>query len=192
MVDLYIKNMVCGRCIMVVNDELVKFGLNPVKVTLGIATVKEENLPDDKRITLAERLKNLGFELLDSSRSRLIERMKVFIINRIHYSENIDLKLNWSVLLADELNHDYNHLSSLFSSVEGITLEQYIIRQKIEKAKELLFYDEKNLSEIAYFLGYSSVQHLSSQFKKVTGQTPSEFKNGRGLFNSRKPLDSVQ
>lgn len=184
--------MVCSRCIMVVKDELLKLGLTPLEISLGIAMIKEETLPDDTRMALSKELKNMGFELLDSSKSRLIERIKVFLIDKIHHSENLDLKLNWSNLLADELHHDYNYLSTLFSSVEGITLEQYIIRQKIEKAKELLFYDEKNLSEIAYLLGYSSVQHLSAQFKKITGHTPSQYKKEREFLKSRKSLDSIQ
>ena len=189
--ELHIKNMVCDRCIMAVNNELMKLGITPVKITLGVASIDQPSLPDDLRTVLAEQLKNMGFELLDSAKSQLIEKMKVFIINRIHYQNNMDLKSNWSDLLADEMNHDYNHLSTLFSSVEGITVEQYIIRQKIEKAKELLFYDEKNLSEISYFLGYSSVQHLSAQFKKITGHTPSQYKKEREFLKSRKPLDSI-
>jgi len=176
---------------MVVREELVKLGLTPVKITLGVASINQESLPDDLRSVLAERLKNIGFELLDSARSQLVEKMKVFIINRIHHTDNIDVTSNWSDLLADEMNHDYNHLSTLFSTVEGITVEQYIIRQKIERAKELLFYDEKNLSEIAFFLGYSSVQHLSTQFKKITGHTPSQYKKEREFLRSRKPLDSM-
>lgn len=183
--------MVCGRCIMVVNDELVKLGLTPVNITLGVVTIDQQSLQDNVRTALAERLKDIGFELLDSARSQLVEKMKVFIINRIHHAHNMDMTFNWSDLLANEMNHDYNHLSTLFSSVEGITVEQYIIRQKIEKAKELLFYDEKNLSEIAFFLGYSSVQHLSAQFKKITGHTPSQYKKERRFLKSRKSLDSV-
>jgi len=122
---------------------------------------------------------------------RLIEKMKNIVIRRIHHTEELNTKVNWSALVADEMHQDYNSLSSLFSSVEGITFEQYIIRQKIEKAKELLFYDELNLSEISYKLGYSSVQHLSSQFKRVTGQTPSEFRLSRASDAPRKPIDLV-
>ncbi|HEY1023712.1 MAG TPA: AraC family transcriptional regulator [Sphingobacteriaceae bacterium] len=160
------------------------------EVALGEATLNTDQIDHGKRSVLEARLKKLGFELLDDSRSKLIERIKVVIIDKIHHSGTLDMKYNWSDLLSDELKHDYNYVSNLFSSVEGVTIEQYIIRQKIEKAKELLFYNEKTLSEIAYFLGYSSVQHLSTQFKKVTGQTPSEFKNSR--LNSRRSLDSVQ
>lgn len=187
---IYIKNMVCGRCIMVVKDELLAAGLDVRDVTLGEARLNADHIDDDQRSALEARLKGLGFELLDDSRSKIIERVKVAIIDKIHHSGAVELKHNWSDILAEELKQDYNYLSNLFSSVEGVTIEQFIIRQKIEKAKELLFYNEKNLSEIAYFLGYSSVQHLSTQFKKVTGQTPREFKNSR--INSRRPLDSVQ
>ena len=109
----------------------------------------------------------------------------------IHHTDRVDRKYNWSAVLSDELHYEYNYLSNLFSSVEGITLEQYIIRQKIERAKELLFYDELNLSEIADRLGYSSVAHLSAQFKKITGLTPSELKKSRDLDQARKPLDKL-
>src|SRR5687767_12080361 len=109
----------------------------------------------------------------------------------IHRQDRLELKSNWSAILTEEFHYDYNYLSNLFSSVEGITLEQYIIRQKIEKAKELLFYDELNLSQIANRLGYSSFAHLSAQFKKVTGLTPSEMKKSRDLDHNRKSLDSI-
>lgn len=188
--SLYIKNMVCGRCILVVKDVLGAAGLNVKEVNLGEAMLHDDQIDSEKRMAVEVRLQSLGFELLDDARSKHIERIKVVIIEKVHHSGLLDMKYNWSDLLSAKLNHDYNYLSSLFSSVEGVTIEQYIIRQKIEKAKELLFYNEKNLSEIAYLLGYSSVQHLSTQFKKVTGQTPREFKNSR--LNDRKPIDAVQ
>lgn len=183
--------MVCGRCILVVDDELKKSGLHPVKVDLGYVQIEEEVLDDKTKAALAGRLRELGFELLDDSKMRSIERIKNVIIQKIHHTESFDMKVNWSELIAAELHHDYSYLSNLFSSVEGITLEQYIIRQKIEKAKELLFYDELNLSEIAYKLGYSSVAHLSSQFKRVTGETPSRFRTLRGSEKLRRSIDSV-
>jgi AraC-like DNA-binding protein len=133
----------------------------------------------------------LGFERIDDKKARIIEAIKNKIIQMIHHSDNVELKVNWSNLLSEELKYEYNYLSSLFSSVQGITLEQYIIRQKVEKVKEYLFYDEFNLSEIADRLGYSSVSHLSAQFKKITGFTPSEMKKSRGVDNNRKPIDSV-
>lgn len=191
MADLFIKNMVCARCILVVENELTKLGLHPVKVELGHAGLKEEILDGEMRALVSAKLHELGFDLLDDSKTKMIEAVKGVVIQKIHHSENLDLKVNWSEIISGELHHDYGYLSKLFSSVEGITLEQYIIRQKVEKAKELLFYDELNLSEIAYRLGYSSVQHLSSQFKRVTGQTPSEFKTLRNEGTSRKPIDSL-
>ena len=191
MTTLYIKNMVCNRCIMVVKQELEKQGLHPEKVALGEVTISEDHLSDDQQHKLDAALVQLGFERIDDRKARLIEAMKNKIIQMIHHSDRIDLKVNWSRLLSEEMHYEYNYLSNLFSSVEGITLEQYIIRQKIEKVKELLFYDELNLSQIANRLGYSSVAHLSAQFKKVTGLTPSEMKKSRDLDHNRKPLDSI-
>jgi AraC family transcriptional regulator len=191
MTTLYIKNMVCNRCIMVVKQELERQGLHPEKVSLGEVTIKEDNLTDAQETQLDSALVNLGFERIDDRKARLIESIKNRIIQKIHHSEQVDSKFNWSSVLADEMHYEYNYLSNLFSSIEGITLEQYIIRQKIEKVKELLFYDELNLSEIANKLGYSSVAHLSGQFKKVTGFTPSEMKKTRDIDQNRKPLDSI-
>lgn len=190
MTELHIKNMVCDRCIFVVRNEFNKLGFQPTEVGLGIVKLEEE-LDNQKRVEISEILLAHGFELLDSDNSRLIERIKSSIISKIHHSESVDVKVNWSILLSEELNQDYHSLSSLFSSVEGITLEQYIIRQKIERVKELLFYNELTLSEISYKLGYSSVQHLSTQFKKITGQTPTQFKISRDLENKRRSLDSI-
>lgn len=186
--EIYIKNMVCGRCIKVVQEELVKLGLHPLKIELGTVKLEEEQLTPKQLSELTEVLNSLGFELLDSTRTRLIEQIKNAVISKIFYSENLDEKVNWSKLISDLCFHEYNYLSTLFSSVEGITIEQYIIRQKIERVKELLFYDELNLGEIANKLGYSSIAHLSAQFKKVTGQTPSLFKKAR---TTRKAIDSV-
>lgn len=183
--------MVCARCISAVKDELVKHNLHPVSIDLGIVSVTEPEISDEVRKALSTRLQELGFELLDNSKAKVIDRIKSFIIDKIHHQQRLDLKVNWSDLISDKLHQDYNSLSSLFSSVEGITIEHYIISQKVERAKELIFYDEKNLSEIAFLLGYSSVQHLSTQFKKVTGQTPTQFKKLRYEGGARKPLDRV-
>lgn len=188
---LFIKNMVCNRCIVAVKLELEQQGLHPEKVTLGEATIKEDHLSEAQQDQLDAALVNLGFERIDDRKGRLVEAIKKLVIQKIHHTNKVDLKLNWSSVLADELHYDYNYLSNLFSSMEGITLEQYIIRQKIERVKELLFYDELNLSEIADRLGYSSVAHLSSQFKKITGLTPSELKKNRNIDQSRKPLDAI-
>jgi len=191
MTTLYIKNMVCNRCIMVVKQELERHGLHPEKVSLGEVTIKEDSLTDDRQNKLDASLVNLGFERIDDRKARLIESIKNKIIQMIHHSDKVDLKVNWSTLLSEEMHYEYNYLSNLFSSVEGVTLEQYIIKQKIEKVKELLFYDELSLSEIADKLGYSSVAHLSGQFKKITGFTPSEMKKSRDIDQNRKPLDSI-
>jgi AraC family transcriptional regulator len=191
MTTLYIKNMVCDRCKLVVRQELEKLGLQPAKITLGEVTVKEETITADIQARLDEALKALGFERIDDRKARLIENIKNTVIEMIHYGNPDSRKFNWSHILSERLHYEYNYLSSLFSSVEGITLEQYIIRQKIEKVKELLFYDELNLSEIARKLGYSSVAHLSGQFKKVTGFTPSELKRSREVDQNRKSLDKI-
>jgi AraC family transcriptional regulator len=191
MTTLYIKNMVCNRCIMVVQQELERHGLHPEKVSLGEVTIKENNLSADLQSKLDTALISLGFERIDDRKARLIESIKNKVIQHIHHSDKINLKFNWSGILSEEMHYEYNYLSNLFSGVEGITLEQYIIKQKIEKVKELLFYDELNLSEIAAKLGYSSVAHLSAQFKKITGFTPSEMKKSRAIDQNRKPLDSI-
>jgi len=190
MTELFIKNMVCDRCKMVVAQELETQGLQVTGVELGIARI-QENLDKLQMEALAAGLSKHGFELLDNARSKIVEQIKNIIIQHVHHTEYLDMEVNWSALLSEELHQDYKQLSSLFSAVEGITLEQYIIRQKIERVKELLFYDELNLSEISYKLGYSSVAHLSAQFKKVTGQTPSQFKATRSASNSRRSLDII-
>jgi AraC-like DNA-binding protein len=191
MTTLHIKNMVCNRCKIVVKQELEKLGLHPEKVELGEVELSEEPISREQFEQIDQVLTSVGFERIDDRKARLIESIKNQVIQRIHQTDQVDRKFNWSNVLSEELHYDYSYLSGLFSSVEGITLEQYIIRQKIERAKELLFYDELNLSEIANKLGYSSVAHLSSQFKKITGQTPSELKRLRNSEQARKPLDAV-
>ena len=191
MTVLHIKNMVCNRCVAVVKQELERQGLHPLKISLGEATLEENELTQEQQNKLDAALTSQGFERIDDRKARLIESIKNKIIQQIHHVDKLDLKLNWSTYLSEEMHYEYNYLSNLFSGVEGITLEQYIIRQKIEKVKELLFYDELNLSEIANKLGYSSVAHLSGQFKKVTGFTPSEMKKSRDIDQNRKPLDSI-
>jgi AraC family transcriptional regulator len=188
---LYIRNMVCNRCILAVEQVLHQAGITPQRVALGEVTLFEPQLPEAALASLDQHLRTLGFERIDDRKGRMIENIKSVIIQRIHHSKEVEQKHNWSVILAEAMHYDYNYLSNLFSSVEGITIEQYIIRQKIEKAKELLFYDERTLSQIADQLGYSSVAHLSAQFKKVTGLTPSEVKKFRQPENVRKPLDEV-
>lgn len=191
MATLYIKNMVCNRCIMVVQQTMEEQGLHPEQVTLGEVQLREETLTKTQLEQLDKSLIGLGFERIDDQKARLIEAIKNKVIHFVHHSNPVDRKFNWSTILSEELHYEYNYLSSLFSSVVGITLEQYIIRQKIERVKELLFYDELSLSQIADMMGYSSVAHLSGQFKKVTGLTPSGLKKSRAIDQQRKPLDSV-
>ncbi|HEY0677365.1 MAG TPA: AraC family transcriptional regulator [Chitinophagaceae bacterium] len=188
MVKLFIKNMVCNRCVMVVREELEKLKLEPVHVTLGEAEIQNELTPESKN-QLQTNLAALGFELLDDRKSRLVEKIKNAIIEIIHYGEDLDNRLKFSKQIEQKVGVDYHQLSTLFSETEGITIEKYIILQRIEKVKELLVYNEFNLSEIAFRTGYSSVQHLSAQFKKVTGLTPSHFRQVKD--NKRKPLDQV-
>ena len=182
--------MVCNRCVMVVEQELKNLGLTPEKVVLGEVQLKEDQLSKEQLDQLDAMLVSKGFERIDDRKSRLIESIKSKIIHLIHHEESLDRKLNWSTILSESLHLEYNYLSGLFSSVEGITLEHFIINQKIERAKELLFYDELNLTQIADRLGYSSVAHLSAQFKKVTGMTPSQLKQNKAA-SERRPLDSV-
>lgn len=184
---LYIKNMVCNRCILVVQQELQKLGINSCKVTLGeVETVDD---PSKEQIQeLSDNLAAIGFELLSNNKQQIIEKIKNIIINQVHYMEE-ENPYKYSEILSRALHKDYTYLSSLFSEVEGITIEKFLINQKIEKVKEMITYDQLSLSEIAYKLGYSSVAHLSSQFKKVTGLTPSHFKQVGE--NKRKPLDKV-
>lgn len=171
---LYIKNMVCSRCRMVVKSELEKLGLQPLNVDLGEVEVVEE-ISEMQKKQIAEQLKLFGFELIDDKKSRTIEKIKTLIIDLVQ-NRNNELKTNLSDFLSEELHQDYNTLSNLFSEVENTTIEKYFIHQKIEKVKELLMYDELNLSEIAFQLNYSSVAHLSNQFKKVTSFSPTYFK----------------
>lgn len=179
--------MVCNRCIMVVQNELDKLGLDVKSIRLGEVVLEQE--PDARnKEQLKEVLVSLGFELIDDKKSKIIEKIKNVIIDLVHHQDN-DVKTNLSAVLSAELHHDYNYLSNLFSEVEGTTIEKYFIAQKIERVKELLVYDELSLSEIALRLNYSSVAYLSNQFKKVTGLTPSHFKQIRE--DKRKPLDKV-
>ncbi len=184
---LYIKNMVCNRCKMVVKSELEKMGFEPLQVELGEVTLSKE-LTDEDKTRINSVLQKLGFSLIDDRKSRLIEKIKTLIIELVHQQDS-NLNSNLSDYLSSRLNHDYTYMTNLFSEVEGTTIEKYYIAQKIEKVKELLVYNELTLSQIAWQLNYSSVAHLSKQFKKVTGLTPSHFKNIR--MEKRKPLDEV-
>ncbi|WP_449448575.1 helix-turn-helix domain-containing protein [Sphingobacterium phlebotomi] len=184
---IYIKNMVCNRCIMVVRQEIEKLGLHIQSIKLGEVVLKE-TLEQAQLVTIADVLEPLGFALIDDKKSQLIAQIKAIVIQWVREQDG-ERTVNLSDILADQLHHDYNYLSNLFSEVEGITIEKYHIAQKIERVKELLVYDELSLSEIAYQLGYSSVAYLSNQFKKVTGLSPSHFKKIKE--DKRKPLDEV-
>jgi AraC-like DNA-binding protein len=171
---IYIKYMVSLRCKMIVREELNKLNIPFTSIELGVADIKQE-LTLEQHDTLKANLLRSGLELLDDKRSVLIERIKNVIIEMIHYTEELP-KVNYSDYIAEKLGYDYNYLSNIFSEVKGITIRQFIIFHKIEKVKELLLYDEFNLSEISYKLHYSSVSHLSNQFKKITGLSPSFYK----------------
>ncbi len=175
---------------MVVRQELEKLNLPVARISLGEVVLDTPKLEPDVLTAVDQALNPLGFERIDDRKGRMVEAIKNTVI-RIIYGPDVARKVNWSTLLSEELHYEYNYLSNLFSSMEGITLEQYIIRQKIERAKELLFYDELNLSQISHQLGYSSVAHLSAQFKKVTGLTPTELKKNRYPDKGRKSLDQV-
>ncbi|MBS1744641.1 MAG: helix-turn-helix transcriptional regulator [Bacteroidetes bacterium] len=172
---------------MVVKQELDRLGLKSKNIILGEVELEKEPSYTEKK-QLVNTLVPLGFELIDDKKSRLIEKIKNTIIQLVQ-QQDADIKTNLSDVLSKTLHHDYNYLSNLFSEVEGTTIEKYFIAQKLEKVKELLVYDELSLSEIAFRLNYSSVAYLSNQFKKVTGLTPSHFKQIR--TEKRKPLDKV-
>jgi AraC-like DNA-binding protein len=166
--------MVSIRCKMLVKAELNKLGLHYTKVELGEAEI-EENISTEKWNELNIALKKSGIELMDDKKSILIEKIKNIIIELVHYAEE-PLEINFSDYLSQQLNHDYTYLANLFSETQGITIEHFLITHKIERVKELLIYDELNITEIAWKMHYSSVAHLSNQFKKMTGLTPSFFK----------------
>ena len=167
--------MVCIRCKMVVKSELEKLGLHYTTVELGEAEIME-NISTEQLDQLNIALKKTGLELMDDKKSILVEKIKTIIIELVHYTDE-QIKINLSDYLSEKLNYNYTYLANLFSEVKGTTIEKFYLTHKIEKVKELLVYDELNLTEIAYKLHYSSVAHLSNQFKKMTGLTPSHFKN---------------
>ena len=166
--------MVCGRCKMVVKSEFEKLGLHTISVELGEVELQDPITEGQKEVLL-KNLQVLGFDFIDDKKSKTIEKIKNLIVDLVHHRNN-DLKVNLSDYLIENLNQDYSTLSNLFSEVENTTIEKYFISQKIEKVKELLIYNELSLSEIADILNYSNVAHLSNQFKKITGFTPTYFK----------------
>lgn len=180
--------MVCNRCIKVVKDELELLNLKVNDIKLGEVTLAGAISHSDLS-SIKAKLEENGFELLDDKRAQTIEKIKNVIISLIHHNEPAKLNANFSDLIAEKIGQDYNYLSNLFSSTENLTIEKFIILQRIERVKELLVYNEYTLSEIAYQAGYSSVQHLSAQFKKITGLTPGHFKAIKE--NRRKGLDEI-
>ena len=179
--------MVSNRCKLAVREELKKLGLHFIVVDLGVVEIME-NISIEKRQMLKEGLLVSGLELMDDKKAILIEKIKNIIIEMVHYSEEV-IKINFSDFLAEKLNHNYTYLANLFSEVQGITLEHFIISHKIERIKELIIYGELNITEIAWKMGYSSVAHLSSQFKKATGLSPSHFKQLKD--KRRNPIEEV-
>lgn len=186
--DISIKNMVCARCIKMVTGIFLAADAKIKDVKLGKLVLAEE-LPDDKLQQVRTALEAEGFEIIDDQRVKLTEQVKSLIVELVHMKELDEMKENLSDYLSNKLHKDYAYITSVFSSVENTTIEQYFILQKIEKVKEWLVYDELTLSEMAFKLGYSSVAHLSGQFKKITGFTPSQFKNLKE--HNRKRLDTL-
>lgn len=179
--------MVSNRCKMVVKEALKKLGLHFILVDLGEIDIME-NISAEQREELKIALLDSGLELMDDKRAVLIEKIKNVIIEMVHHSDEI-IKINFSDFLSEKLNHDYTYLANLFSEVQGTTIEQFIISHKIERIKELMIYGELNITQIAWKMNYSSVAHLSNQFKKVTGLSPSHFKQLKD--KRRSPIEEI-
>jgi len=181
-----VKNMVCNRCIKVIKDELLKNNIDFVQIELGKIEFNSEAFKPHK-----EKLKNIlkkeGFELVEDKEAIIINKIKALVIKNIHQGEEKPKHQNFSDYLASNIGMDYSFISKLFSEIEGNTIEHYIIQQRIERAKEFIIYNELTLSQISYELNYSSPQHLSRQFKQITGMTPTVFKNN----GKRKKLDTI-
>ena len=179
--------MVSSRCKMLVKEELKKLGLHFILVDMGVVEIMENITPEQRQQIKIELLKS-GLELMDDKKAMLVEKIKNVVIEMVHYSDELP-KINFSDYLSEKLNYDYTYLANLFSEIQGTTIENYIILHKIERVKELIIYDELNLTEIAWKMHYSSVAHLSNQFKKQTGLSPSHFKNLKE--NRRKAIEDV-
>jgi AraC-like DNA-binding protein len=179
--------MVSNRCITAVKEELKKLGLHFVVVDLGEIEIMED-ISSEERIILQRRLMTIGLELMDDKKAILIERIKNTVVEMVHHSDEI-IKVNFSDYLSEKLGYNYTYLANLFSEVQGTTIEQFIISHKIERIKELIIYDELNISEIAWKMNYSSVAHLSSQFKKMTGLSPLHFKQLKD--KRRTPIEEI-
>ena len=184
--EIAVKNMVCNRCIKVVKDELQNNGIDYNDVTLGVITFNEEVLNKNKEL-LNKILRKEGFEILENKDAIVVSKIKALIIKNIHQGIEKPEHQNFSKYLSSQIGIDYSHISNLFSELEDKTIEHFIIEQRIERAKEFIMYNELTLSQISYELNYSSPQHLSRQFKQVTGLTPTEFKN----IGQRQKLDNI-
>lgn len=184
---LHIKYMVSKRCKSVVKEELKKLGLHFIMVDLGEVEILED-ISDEQRTKLKIELLDAGLELMDDKRGILIEKIKNVIIEMVHHNDELDNR-KFSDYLSEKLSHDYTYLANLFSEVQGTTIEQFVIGHKIERIKELIIYGELNMTEIAWKMHYSSVAHLSNQFKKVTGLTPSHFKQMKD--KRRSPIEEI-
>ena len=186
---LHVRNMVCDRCIMVVQQQLEQRGFHVISIALG--HVEIEPAPSEQQLLdIGAAMRIIGFELIDGEKDKLVAQIRNIIIETVHHSNGgSEINRNYSDLLTDRLHKDYSHLSRLFSEHENRTIEKFIIQQKIEKVKELLEYGELNMNGIALEMGYSSSAHLSTQFKNVTGMSPSAYKQERHL--SRKSLDKI-
>lgn len=185
---LYVKNMVCNRCILIVRQQLENLGFTIEGISLGKVTLAPE--PEILQLQqIASAFQVLGFELIDKEKDQLIAQIKTQVIELVHYADLSLIKQSLMSIIAEKLNKEYTYLSRLFSDGEGITIEKYLIQQKVEKVKELLEYGELNLNEIAFKMGYSSSAHLSTQFKAVTGMPPSKYKGQTS--ETRKPLDQL-
>jgi AraC-like DNA-binding protein len=185
---IFIKYMVSTRCKMAVKEAIKALGLHFIVVDLGEVEIME-NISMEQREQLKIALHKSGLELMDDKRAVLIERIKNAIIEMIHHADEV-IKINFSDFLSKKLDHDYTYLANLFSEVQGTTIEQFIISHKIERIKELIIYDELNITEIAWKMNYSSVAHLSNQFKKVTGLSPSHFKKLKD--KRRRPIEEIE
>ena len=188
---LLIKNMVCPQCIRVVREDLSALGLRVHHVALGEADVTAPGEAEPDWDAIRATLLAAGFALLEDPRAQLVEQIKTHLVTLIHYPPPGPRLLNYSDSLVEQLGRDYHYLSHLFSAQEGLTIEKFIIRQKVERAKELIGYGELTIAEVAQQLGYSSPAHLSRQFRQVTGLTPSEFQKLGPASAARRSLDSL-
>ena len=189
MTKIHVKNMVCNRCISVVSQELKRLKLPVKHIALGLVEFGKP-ITANQKTNVQKALQKHGFDLLDDKKAKIVEQIKTLMIVLVHYDqEKKPGHQRYSEYFAEQIGMDYSSLSKMFSQAEGVTIEHYMIGQKVERIKELLVYEEMNISEIAALLGYSSVAHLSAQFRKFTGSTPSEFKKIHA--HRRKPLDEV-